>query len=199
MWTGPGRPPWIRRPNSVNSRLSPPSSTKRSLLAWAIPWCDRQGGCGSGACYNDSSSSAPPSAFSSPHHVSQITPGTSTPWTIASQVSRLTAARNCSRRNSKASLRLPASVSVRSHSTTRKESGARRARARATARRERSLCTGHSFPRQPADMQGSFLDMEGRPAGDEGAVEDRSDGDDNGNGNGDRNTSVSGELTPDPR
>jgi hypothetical protein len=143
---------------------------------------------------HSSSSSAPTSAFSSPLHSSPMTPGTNTSLdrqlSIASQVSRATAARKRSRRKSKASLRLPASVSVRSHSTTRKESGARRARTKSHSKKGKEpVWVGYSFPRQPADMQGSFLEMEGRPAGDEGGVEDGSDGD--------RNTSVGGELSPD--
>ena len=147
---------------------------------------------------HSSSSSAPPSAFSSPYHSSPMTPGTNTPLdrqsSIASQVSRLTAARKRSRRKSKASLRLPASVGVRSQSTTRKESGARRARTKGHSKKGKEpVRAGHSFPRQPAGMQGSFLEMEARPAGDEGGVEDGSDGD----GDGDRNTSVGGELSPD--
>jgi hypothetical protein len=145
---------------------------------------------------HSSSSSAPPSALSSPHHSSPMTPGTNTPLdrqsSIASQVSRATAARKRSSRRSKTSSRLPASVSVRSHSTTRKESGARRARTKSHSKKGKEpVLAGYSFPRQPADMQGSFLEMEGRPAGDEGGVEGGSDGD------ADRNTSVGGELSPD--
>jgi hypothetical protein len=139
---------------------------------------------------HSSSLSALPSAFSSPHHSSPMTPGTNTPLdrqsSIASQVSHLIAPRKCSRCKSKASLRLPASVSFRSHRPRGKESGTRRVRTKGQPVR-----TGHSFPRQPGDMQGSLLEIEGCPADDEGGVEDGSDGE------GDRYTGVGGELSPD--
>ncbi|KAI0248789.1 hypothetical protein BJV78DRAFT_1233421, partial [Lactifluus subvellereus] len=137
-----------------------------------------------------SGSRAPPPTFNSRYQLSSMTPGTDTPLhrqpSTTSQVSRVSAARKRSRRKSKASLRLPASVSARSHSTARSaRSKSRNKKGKEPAQAE------HPLPWLPTDMEGSFLEMEGRPAGDD-CEEDGSEGD----GGDDDDGRADGELSP---
>jgi hypothetical protein len=136
-----------------------------------------------------SSSRAPPSAFGSRYQSSPMTPGTDTPLhrqsSTTSQVSRVSAARKRSRRKSRASLRLPASVRARSHST------ARSARSKSRSRKGKEPAQAeHPLPWLLADGDGSFLEMEGRPAGEEECEEDGREGDGGDDGR------VGGELSP---
>ena len=108
---------------------------------------------------------APPSAFSDAPLPSS-----------ASQVSRVSAARRRSTRKSKASLRLPASIAAgarsRSRSVLRGEAGvsrkATRSKSRSRKGKERDASASASaLPWLAADVSDSFLEMEGRPAGEE--------------------------------
>jgi hypothetical protein len=145
-----------------------------------------------------SGSSAPPVTFSSRHHSSSVVPGTDSPLdrqpSTVSQVSRISSARKRIRRKSKGSLRLPAPVTirVRSHSTTRRDSGTRRARSKSHSKKGKEPARAEdSRPWPPADMEGSFLEMEGRPACDGGGEEHGIEVDGDGDG------SVGGKLSPD--
>jgi hypothetical protein len=153
-----------------------------------------------------SGSSAPPVTFSSRYHSSSMAPRTDSPLdrqpSTVSQVSRIGAARKRIRRKSKGSLRLPAHITVRSHPTTRKESGTRRARSKSRSKKGKEpVRAEHSRPWPPADMEGSFLEMEGRPVCDgddeERGIEVNGDGDGDGDGYGDGDGCVDGELSPD--
>ncbi|KAI9439481.1 hypothetical protein BJY52DRAFT_1322007 [Lactarius psammicola] len=132
------------------------------------------------------SAGPPPSAFAGQHEPSSpATPASDIPLpSSASQVSRVSAARRRSTRKSKASLRLPASIAVgagvivrsRSRSAVRGEVSAARKAARSKSRsrkgkeREREAAAAPSW--LSADVVGSFLEMEGRPAGEEDADAD---------------------------
>ncbi|KAH8989971.1 hypothetical protein EDB92DRAFT_1866613 [Lactarius akahatsu] len=127
----------------------------------------------------------PPSAFAVPREPSPTTPASDTlPLpSSASQVSRVSAARRRSTRKSKASLRLPATIAVgagtvvrsRSRSVVRGEANAVRKAARSKSRSRKGKERDRAAPPPPwlsADVAGSFLEMEGRPAGEEDAYAD---------------------------
>ena len=97
----------------------------------------------------------------------------------ASQVSRVSAARRRSTRKSKASLRLPASIAAgarsRSRSVLRGEAGVSRKATRSKSRSKKGKerdASGSALPWLAADVSDSFLEMEGRPAGEEEADAD---------------------------
>ncbi|KAI0295630.1 hypothetical protein B0F90DRAFT_1142222 [Multifurca ochricompacta] len=137
-----------------------------------------------------SGSRPPPSAFG--RRRSQSSPVTSrsnTPHrqlSIASQVSRASAARRRSIRKNKAGLRLPTSVRARSssRSVVRGESGSSSNHKAQSKNRNKmgneSVRAEPPIPWLPMDAVGSFLEMEGRPTGEE-------DGDGDGDGDGDDN------------
>ena len=135
-------------------------------------------GVGSGSSSSTPRSAGPPP----PAFADASSPASDTPPlpSSASQVSRVSAARRRSTRKSKASLRLPASISSnrtvmrsRSRSAMRGEANGARKAARSKSRskkgkeRERDAA-----PLLSADVGGSFLEMEGRPAGEEDADAD---------------------------
>ena len=128
------------------------------------------------------SAGPPPPAFTVPREPpSPATPATDIPLpSSASQVSRVSAARRRSSRKSKASLRLPASIASstraimpsRSRSSLRGEAHGVRKGARSKSRSRK----GKDRERDAAqlswlatDLGGSFLEMEGRPTGEEDA------------------------------
>ncbi|KAH9957025.1 hypothetical protein BC827DRAFT_728647 [Russula dissimulans] len=114
---------------------------------------------------------------------------------MASQVSRVSAARKRSKRKSKASLRLPGSMSVRSRSSMRGESGTRSTRSKSRSKKGKEPAQAEPpVPWFSADVEGSFLEMEGRPAGDE--IGDGQGGND-GDGYDDGNASLGEEPVPD--
>ncbi|KAH8980504.1 hypothetical protein EDB86DRAFT_557495 [Lactarius hatsudake] len=127
---------------------------------------------------------ASPSAFAVPREPSPATPASDTPPlpSSASQVSRVSAARRRSTRKSKASLRLPATIAVgagtvvrsRSRSAVRGEANAVRKAARSKSRSRKGKERDRAAPPPwlSADVVGSFLEMEGRPAGEEDAYAD---------------------------
>ncbi|KAI9458824.1 hypothetical protein F5148DRAFT_315986 [Russula earlei] len=124
----------------------------------------------------------PPSAFSTRSPSSPVTSGSDTPQrqsSAASQVSRVSAARKRSKRKSRASLRLPGPMSGRSRSNVRGESGVRSTRNKSRSKKGKEPAEAEPpLPWIPADVEGSFLEMEGRPAGDEaGDRQVGSDGD----------------------
>ncbi|KAH9163300.1 hypothetical protein EDB89DRAFT_2021023 [Lactarius sanguifluus] len=127
----------------------------------------------------------PPLAFAVSLEPSPATPASDTPPlpSSASQVSRVSAARRRSTRKSKASLRLPATIAVgagtvvrsRSRSVVRGEANAVRKAARSKSRSRKGKERDRAAPPPPwlsADVVGSFLEMEGRPAGEEDAYAD---------------------------
>ncbi len=131
------------------------------------------------------SAGPPPSAFAVPREPSSpATPVSDTPLpSSASQVSRVSAARRRSTRKSKASLRLPASIAVgagaiarsRSRSAMRGEANAARKAARSKSRSRKGKDREREAAPPPwlsADVVGSFLEMEGRPAGEDDADAD---------------------------
>jgi hypothetical protein len=127
-----------------------------------------------------SGSCPPPSAYGIPTPSSLVMSGSDTlqrQSSITSQVSRVSAARKRSRRKSKASLRFPVPISARSRSNVRGEPTLRRARSKSVnAKGKESAQAEPPVPGIPVELEGSFLEMEGRAAGDEGQA--GSDGDD---------------------
>ena len=125
----------------------------------------------------------PPSAFAVPHEPSSpATPASDAPpSSSASQVSRVSAARRRSTRKSKASLRLPPSIASSNGATARSRSRsvlrgetnlsrkATRSKSRSRKGKERDAS---SLPWLTTDITGSFLEMEGRPTGEEDADAD---------------------------
>ncbi|KAF8490635.1 root hair defective 3 GTP-binding protein-domain-containing protein [Russula emetica] len=76
--------------------------------------------------------------------------------------------RKRSRRKSKASLRPSMPISVRSRSSTRGGSAVRNACSKSRSKKGKEPAQAESpVPWIPSDVEGSFLEMEGRPAGDE--------------------------------
>jgi len=130
-----------------------------------------------------SGSCTPPSAYGIRPPSSPVMSGSDTlqrQSSMTSQVSRVSAARKRSRRKSKASLRLPVPISMRSRSNVRGEPTLRRARSKSlNVKGKKSAQAEPPVPGIPAELEGSFLEMEGRAAGDE-VDEGRagSDGDD---------------------
>ena len=147
----------------------------------------------------------PPSAFAVPHEPSSpATPASDAPpSSSASQVSRVSAARRRSTRKSKASLRLPPSIASSNGATARSRSRsvlrgetnlsrkATRSKSRSRKGKERDAS---SLPWLTTDITGSFLEMEGRPTGEEDADADGEAEIDNNIADGDE-----GSAPPDPK
>lgn len=104
----------------------------------------------------------PPSSYSASLPSEPATSGSNNSLR-QSTASRTSTSRKRSKRKSKASLRLSMSISARSRSTKRGESGARNARSKSRDKKGKEPI----MPRVPANAEGSFLEMEGRPARDE--------------------------------
>lgn len=143
-------------------------------------------------------SRSPPSAYSTRSPSSPVMSGSNALQrrsSTTSQVSRVDAARKRSIRQSKASLRLPSSMSLRSRSSMGGESSVGNARSKSRGRKGKEPeQVEPPVPWIPADVEGSFLEMEGRMAGDEAYdAQVGSDGGDSDEGAG----SVSEEPLPD--
>ena len=109
----------------------------------------------------------PPSSYSTRSPSSPMISGSSTPQRHKS-ASCASSSRKRSRRKSKASLRPSLPVSVRSRSSTRGEPGVRNARSKSRSKKGKEPAQAEPpVPWIPSDVEGSFLEMEGRPAGDE--------------------------------
>ena len=109
----------------------------------------------------------PPSSYSARFPSSPAASGSNNPQRQAT-ASHASNSRKRSRRKSKASLRLSMPISVRSRSTMRGESGARSARSKSRNKKGKEPAQAEALvPWIPANAEGSFLEMEGRPAGDE--------------------------------
>jgi len=138
---------------------------------------------------HQSSPRPPPSAYDTRPPSSPVTSGSISLQrqpSRASQVSRVSAARKRSKRKSKASLRLPASISVRSRSNVRGESSSRSASSKSRNRKGKEPAQAKPpVPWIPVDLEGSFLEMEGRPGRDvtgDGQTGSDGDGYDDGDG-----------------
>jgi hypothetical protein len=128
----------------------------------------------------------PPSSYSTRSLSSPMISGSSTPQRQRT-ASHASSSRKRSRRKSKASLRPSMPISVRSRSSTRGESGVRNARSKSRSKKGKEPVQAEpTVPWIPSELEGSFLEMEGRPAGDEtsggqvgsnGEVHDDGDGD----------------------
>jgi hypothetical protein len=133
-----------------------------------------------------SGSHPPPSAYSSGSRTSPVGSGSGTPQSrssITSHVSRVSAARKRSRRKSRASLRLPAAVGLRSRSTVRGEPGSARSKSRSRKGKEPAQVEPN-LPWVSVDVEGSFLEMEPRLARDD-AGDGQMESDGNGYDDGD--------------
>ena len=109
----------------------------------------------------------PPSSYSARSVSSPVTSGSNTPQRQRS-ASRASTSRKHNRRKSKASLRVSMPISVRSSSSTRGDSGTRNARSKSRSKKDKEPAhVEPPVPWIPSDVGGSFLEMEGRPAGDE--------------------------------
>jgi hypothetical protein len=109
----------------------------------------------------------PPSSYSTRSLSSPMISGSSTPQRQKS-ANHTGGSRKRTRRKSKASLRPSMPISVRSRSSTRGESGMRNARSRSRSKKGKEPAQVEpTVPWIPSDVEGSFLEMEGRPAGDE--------------------------------
>ena len=109
----------------------------------------------------------PPSSYSTRSLSSPMISGSSTPQRQKS-ASHASSSRKRARRKSKASLRPSMHISVRSRSSTRGESGMRSARSKSRSKKGKEPAQAEpTVPWIPSDVDGSFLEMEGRPAGDE--------------------------------
>ena len=110
---------------------------------------------------------APPSSYSAHFLSSPATSGSNTPHRQMS-VSRANTSRKRSRRKSKASLRLSMPIGIRSRSTMRGEFGSRNARSKSRNKKGKEPAQAEPVvPWIPVNAEGSFLEMEGRPARDE--------------------------------
>ncbi|KAF8491710.1 hypothetical protein F5888DRAFT_1861224 [Russula emetica] len=92
------------------------------------------------------------------------------PWNNfgLSGISSHSRSRKRSRRKSKASLRPSMPISMRSRSSTRGGSAVRNACSKSRSKKGKEPAQAESpVPWIPSDVEGSFLEMEGRPAGDE--------------------------------
>ena len=128
----------------------------------------------------------PPSSYSTRSLSSPMISGSSTPQRQRT-ASHASSSRKRIRRKSKASLRPSLPISVRSRSSTRGESGVRNARSKSRSKKGKEPVQAEpTVPWIPSELEGSFLEMEGRPAGDEtsvgqvgsnGEVHDDGDGD----------------------
>lgn len=107
---------------------------------------------------------SPPSSYSTRSLSSPMISGLSTPQRQKSS-SHASSSRKRTRRKSKASLRPSMHISVRSRSSTR---GERNARSKSRSKKGKEPAQVEpTVPWIPSDVEGSFLEMEGRPAGDE--------------------------------
>ena len=107
----------------------------------------------------------PPTSYST-RSLSSPT-GSSTPQRHKS-AGQVSSSRKRNRRKSRASLRPSTHISVRSRSSTRGEFGARNARSKSRSKKGKEPAQAEpTVPWIPSDLEGSFLEMEGRPAGDE--------------------------------
>ena len=123
----------------------------------------------------------PPSSYSTRSLSSHVISRSSTPQRQKS-ASHASSSRKRTRRKSKASLRPSLPISVRSRSSTRGESGMRNARSKSRSKKGKEPAQAEpTVPWIPSDVEGSFLEMEGRPAGDAtGGGQVGSDGEDHG-------------------
>jgi len=109
----------------------------------------------------------PPSSYSTRSLSSPMTSRSSTPQRQKS-ASHASSSRKRTRRKSKASLRPSMPISVRSRSRTRGESSMRNARSKSRSKKDKEPVEAEpTVPWISSDVEGSFLEMEGRPAGDE--------------------------------
>jgi hypothetical protein len=109
----------------------------------------------------------PPSSYSTRSLSSPMMSRSSTPQRQKS-ASHASSSRKRTRRKSKASLRPSLPISVRSRSSTRGESGIRNARSKSRSKKGKEPAQAEpTVPWIPLDVEGSFLEMEGRPAGDD--------------------------------
>jgi hypothetical protein len=109
----------------------------------------------------------PPSSYSTRSLSSHMISRSSTPQRQKS-ASHASSSRKRTRRKSKASLRPSLPISVRSRSSTRGESGMRNVRSKSRSKKGKEPAQPEpTVPWIPSDVEGSFLEMEGRPAGDE--------------------------------
>lgn len=147
----------------------------------SFPDPGRSPGVGSSGSGTPRSAGPPPSAFAVSREPSSppAASASDTPLpSSASQVSHVSAARRRSMRKSKASLRLPttiAAVRSRSRSAVRSEANTARRGARSKSRSKKGKDHERDaapLPWLTADVAGSFLEMEGRPAGEENADAD---------------------------
>jgi hypothetical protein len=107
----------------------------------------------------------PPSSYSTRSLSSPMISGSSTPQGQKS-ASHTSSSRKRTRRKSKASLRPSMPISVRSRSSTRGESGIRNARSKSRSKKGKEPAQAErTVPWIPSEVEGSFLEMEGRPAG----------------------------------
>ena len=103
----------------------------------------------------------PPSSYSTRSLSSPMISGSSTPKSASSSRKR-------TKRKSKTNLRPSMHISVRSRSSTRGESGVRNARSKSRSKKGKEPAQAEpSVPLILSDVEGSFLEMEGRPTGDE--------------------------------
>ena len=110
---------------------------------------------------------SPPSSYSTRSLSSPMISRSSTPQRQKS-ASHASSSRKRTRRKSKASLRPSLPISVRSRSSTRGESGIRNARSKSRSKKGKEPAQAEpTVPWIPSDVEGSFLEMEGRPAGDD--------------------------------
>lgn len=106
----------------------------------------------------------PPSSYSIRSLSSPMISGSSSPQRQRSS-SHASSSRKRSRRKSKASLRPSMPISVRSRSSTRGESSVRSARSKSRSKKGKEPAQAEPIvPWIPSDLEGSFLEMEGRPA-----------------------------------
>jgi hypothetical protein len=104
----------------------------------------------------------PPSSYSARSLSSPVTSGSNTPQRQKS-ASRASTSRKHNRRKSKASLRVSTPISVRSSSSTRGDSGTRNARSKSRSKKGKEPAQVEPpVPWIPSDVEGSFLEMEGR-------------------------------------
>jgi hypothetical protein len=108
----------------------------------------------------------PPSSFYSTRSLSSTMMSRSSTPQRQKTASHASSSRKRTRRKSKASLRPSMPISVRSRSSTRGESGMHNARSKSRSKKGKEPAQAEpTVPWIPSDEEGSFLEMEGRPAG----------------------------------
>jgi hypothetical protein len=108
----------------------------------------------------------PPSSFYSTRSLSSTMMSRSSTPQRQKTASHASSSRKRTRRKSKASLRPSMPISVRSRSSTRGESGMHNARSKSRSKKGKEPVQAEpTVPWIPSDVEGSFLEMEGRPAG----------------------------------